>query len=262
MSRMPVRSRFVEALKKALRARGYTYARLARRIGLSEASVKRLFSRGGFTLARIEQILRVLELELYDVARMSRGGGEDPAQLTLDQETVLARDARLLSVFWLLRNDWSFEEILRDFAISRPDLTLTFARLAKVRLIDWGPRERARLLVPREFHWRSGGPVKKAYGARVMQEFLGGRFDGAGELLRFEARDLSADSAAVLRRRLERLVAEFNETAEVDASLPGRKRQSFGLLLAVRPWQFSIMIALKKRRSAASQADGSRSKSG
>jgi hypothetical protein len=93
-----------------------------------------------------------------------------------------------------------------------------------------------------------------------MQEFLRGRFDGPGELLRFEARDLSAESIAVLRRRLEKVLAGFNEVAEVDASLPARRRQSVGLLVACRPWQFSVMIALKKRRGQTAQADGSRSK--
>lgn len=260
MQAMPVRSRVVEALKKLLRARGFTYAQLARRLGLSEPTVKRMFSRGTFTLARLEQILRVLDLELVDLARASRAGAERAAALSLEQETALARDARLLSVFWLLLNDWTFEEILQDFAVSRAELTLAFARLARVGLIDWGPRERARLAVPRDFQWRPGGPVKKAYGARVMQEFLDGRFDGVGELLRFEARDLSADSIAVLRRRLDRLLVEFNEAAELDASLPGRKRQSFGLLVAWRPWQFSVMLALKKRKAAGAQDEGSRSK--
>jgi len=260
MSRMPARSRFVEALKKALRARGITYAQLARRIGVSEPTVKRMFSRGSFTLARIEQILQVLDLELYDVARMSRGQPAGPAALTVEQESALARDERLLSVFWLVLNDWGFEEILQEFAITKAELTLVFARLARARLIDWGPRERARLAVPRDFQWRAGGPVKKAYGARVMQEFLAGRFEAPGELLRFEARDLAGDSAAVLRRKLERLCAEFNEAAEVDSTLPARKRTAFGLLLACRPWEFSVMIALKKRKSAGVQAEGSRLK--
>ena len=245
---MPARSRFVEALKKALRTRGVTYAELARRIGLSEASVKRMFSRGSFTLGRIEQILRALELELYDVARMSRGEPRGPAELTPEQEAALARDERLLSVFWLLLNDWRFEDILQQFGIARSELTLAFARLARAGLIDWGPGERARLRVPRDFQWRAGGPVKRAYGARVMAEFLKGRFDGPLEMLRFEAKELSAESAAVMRRKLERLVAEFNELAEVDASLPARRRASTAILAACRPWEFSVVNALKKRR--------------
>jgi transcriptional regulator with XRE-family HTH domain len=249
MRSMPVRNRFVEALKKSVRARGLTYAALGERIGLSEPSVKRLFSRGTFTLARVEQILRVLDLELYDVARMSRGAAPGPGELTQAQEEALAADERLLSVFWLVLNDWTFDEILEEFAVSRSELTLAFARLERAGLIGWGKGERTRLRVPREFRWREGGPVKKAYGVRVTREFLEARFDGSLELLRFEARDVSADSAAVMRRRLDRLAAEFNELAEVDSSLPARRRVPVGLLLACRPWAFSVVNALKKRRA-------------
>ena len=244
------RSRFVDALKKSLRARGLTYGALARELRLSEASVKRMFSRGSFTLSRIEQILGVLELELDEVARMSRGAAAGPAELSQEQEAALARDERLLSVFWLLQNDWRFGEIVEAFAISRAELTAACARLERLALIDWGPRDRVRLRVPKDFLWRPGGPVKKAYGRRVMQEFLQGRFDAPLELLRFESRVLSPESAVVLKRRLERLVREFNEFAEVDSSVPSGKRVGVALLAACRPWEFSVVNALKRRARA------------
>ena len=247
---MPARSRFVEALKKCVRSRHLTYAALAGRIGLSEPSVKRLFSRGTFTLARIEQILEVLDMELHEVARMSRGTGGGAAELALEQEAALAADEPLMSVFWLLLNDWRFDEILEEFAISRTELTVAFARLARAGLLDWGPGERARLRVPKDFQWRAGGPVKKAYGARVTAEFLRSRFAEPLETLRFETREVSAESAAVIRRRLERVAAEFAELAEIDSTLPAKKRVGVGLLVASRPWRFSIVNALKKRRAA------------
>jgi len=125
-----------------------------------------------------------------------------------------------------------------------------------VRLIDWDAGERVRLRVAKDFVWRAGGPVKKAYGLRVTAEFLRSRFSGPLELLRFEARDLSPASAAMLRRRLERLAAEFNELAEVDSTLPARRREGVGMLLACRPWAFSAMLALRKR----DQTLGQRSK--
>ena len=156
---MPAASRFVDALKRSVRARGLTYAELARRLRLSEASVKRMFSRGTFTLARIEEVLAAANLDLYDVARLTRGKGNGAVELTQEQEAGLAGDERLLAVFWLLLNGWSFEEILEGSTITRTELTIAFARLEKLKFIEWGPRERARLLVPRDFCWRSGGPA-------------------------------------------------------------------------------------------------------
>jgi hypothetical protein len=247
---MPARSRFVDALKRSLRLRGLTYGALARELRLSEASVKRMFSRGSFTLSRIEQILGVLDLELEEVARMSRGATLAPGELSLEQETALAKDERLLSVFWLLQNDWRFGEIVEAFAISRAELTAACARLEKLALIDWRPGDRVRLKVPRDFAWRAGGPVKKVYGRRVMQEFLQGRFEAPLEMLRFESRVLSPESAMVLKRRLERLVRDFNEFAEVDSSVPSGRRLGVALLAACRPWEFSVVNALKRRRGA------------
>jgi hypothetical protein len=247
---MPATSRFVEALKKSVRARGLTYAQLGRRLRLSEASVKRMFSRGTFTLARIEEVLAAVELDLYEVARMSRGAAAGPAELTHAQELGLARDERLLAVFWLVLNGWNFEEILGAFSVTRTELTIAFARLEKLKLIEWGPRERARLLVARDFVWRPGGPAKKAYGRRAMAEFLHARFDAPLDMLRFESRELSAESAAALKSKLERLVAEFKELADADSALPSGRRVAFALLAGCRPWEFSVVNALKRRKAS------------
>jgi ParB-like chromosome segregation protein Spo0J len=246
---MTARSRFVEALKRAVHARGMTYAALGGALRLSEASVKRMFSRGTFTLARIEQILGVLELDLHEVARMSRASN-GAGLLSLEQETALAQDERLLSIFYLMVNEWTFSEVLEAFAVSRTELTIAFARLEKVGLIEWGAGDRARLLVPKDFRWRTGGPAKKMYARRVMDEFLHSRFDSPLELMRWESREMSAESAAILKERLERLAVEFNQLADTDASLPGERRVGVALLAACRPWRFSVLNTLKRRKAA------------
>jgi hypothetical protein len=248
VGRVPARNQFVEALKTSLRARGLTYAALARELKLSEASVKRMFSRASFTLSRIDEILAVLELDLYEVARMSRGRGA--SLLTAEQEHALAKDERMLSVFWLLLNEWRFNDIIESFSISRSELTLVLARLERLKLIDWGAGERVRLRVPKDFEWRPGGPVKKAFGRRVVGEFLHGRFDAPLELLRFESREVSPESAAALKNRIERLVADFNKFAEADSSVPAGRRVGVALLAACRPWQFSAVHSLKRRKPA------------
>lgn len=256
---MPLAHRIVDALKRALRGRGMTYAVLARELRLSEASVKRLFSQRTISLSRMEAILRVLEIDLVELARMTRGAQSQEPELSLAQESLLASDERLLSVFWLLLNDWRFHDIIESFVITRTELTLALAKFERAALIDWEAGERVRLRVAKDFVWRAGGPVKKAYGLRVTGEFLRSRFSGPLELLRFEARDLSPASASMLRRRLERVAAEFNELAEVDSGMPARRREGVGLLLACRPWVFSAMNALRRRDAGRDQALGQRS---
>ena len=57
------------AIKQQLKARNLHYADLALAIGLSEASVKRLLSRGGITLERLDAICEFLGTDVYELAR-------------------------------------------------------------------------------------------------------------------------------------------------------------------------------------------------
>jgi transcriptional regulator with XRE-family HTH domain len=60
----------VNALKNLLKARGITYAQLAKGLGLSEASVKRIFAERSFTLERLDQVCTLLGIQISDLARM------------------------------------------------------------------------------------------------------------------------------------------------------------------------------------------------
>lgn len=235
----------VETLKKVLKARGMTYADLAHALRVSTPTVKRLFSQHTFTLERLEEILRVLELDFYELARMSHGRRSGPVELSAEQESALAKDARLFSVFWLLCNEWRFEEIVAEFRLGAAQITTYFARLERLRLIDWRPGNRARLRVPKHYVWRAGGPLRKAYGLKVVTEFMRARFDAPHDAFHFEAQELSAESAIVVKRRLERVAAEINELVEIDAATPAKKRVALGVLLACRPWSISIVHALR-----------------
>ena len=56
---MTNRGALVEELKRTLKARGITYARVADGLQLSETSVKRMFSKQDFTLQRLDEVRRV-----------------------------------------------------------------------------------------------------------------------------------------------------------------------------------------------------------
>lgn len=235
-----------EAIKRQLKVRNIRYAELAKALELSEASVKRLLSRGGITLERLDAICEFLGIDLYELVRSGRQ--EDAAkqrQLSLAQERALAEDARLLLVFHLLRSDWASERIQQEFDLSEPDMVLLLARLDRLKLIELLPRNRARLLVARDFAWRTDGPVLKRHARSAMVEFLRGSFEGEEAFMRLDIKELSPASIGVLKKRLERIGSEFGEMAELDASLPGDARGGVGLVLAMRPWTFSLLETLR-----------------
>jgi transcriptional regulator with XRE-family HTH domain len=247
------------ALKRCLKSRGMTYAKLARELQLSEASVKRLFAGGGFTLKRVEHICRVLDIDLYELARLAHGETAAVNELSAAQEQALADEPKLLVVFHLLLNDWRPQEICAEYQLSTAECTRLLAALDRSRLIDLLPGGQVRLRTARQLTWRQGGPIRRAYQSSVLGEFFAGGFDAAGVVLRFEAKELSPASRAVMRRKLERLAHEFNELAQIDAALPARERESVGLVVALRPFVASLFTQMKRRRASA-RAVGSRSR--
>lgn len=62
---MKLSETLVKALKRELRMRGITYRVLATRIGLSEASVKRMFSQRSIDIRRLDAILEAVGAEPY-----------------------------------------------------------------------------------------------------------------------------------------------------------------------------------------------------
>ena len=240
----------VETLKRVLKARGMTYAELARALHVSTPTVKRLFSEHSFTLDRLEQILKVLEVDFYDLAKMSRATNGSGGELSAEQEAALARDARLFSIFWLITNEWRFDEIAAEFRLSAAQLTTYYARLDRLGLIDWRPGNQARLKVPKHYVWRRGGPLRKAYGLKVITEFMRARFDSPVDAFHFEALELTSESAVAVKRRLERVAAEINELVEADAAAPAKRRIALGVLLAARPWSISIVDTLRSAPEA------------
>jgi DNA-binding Xre family transcriptional regulator len=238
----------VDALKQVARMRGVTYAELARRVELSEASVKRLFSQRTFTLARLAQFCEALEVDFAELARVARGREGEAVELTQPQEAALAADARLLAVFYLVVNGWTFDEIVARYQITQAQCVGALAKLDRLRLIDLMPGNRIRVRVPRTARLRPDGPIRRRHGKRAVEDFLAPEFERVGGYFAFEFRELSRASFEILRRKLARLAAEFHELAELDAGLAPAARETIGMAVGVRPWSMEAAIELPPRR--------------
>lgn len=239
----------IDALKLVLQRQGLTYAVVAARMRLSEATIKRMFSRGRLTFEQLLQIAEIANTDLAELSRLARGDRHAARQLTVEQEHALASDARLLLLFHLLMAGRSVRQVSRELSIPGTERTLLLTRLDRIGLIELLPSDHVRLRVAPNFSWRTDGPVRRRYGAQVLREFLHDRFDGDRTLLRFEVRELSEASIDVVRRKLHRLATEITELAELDADLPAERKHSVGVALALRPWVFSIAETLKAKGS-------------
>ncbi len=236
----------LNTLKKCLKAQGITYRQLAQTLNLSEASVKRLFSEKTFSLARVEEILDILEMSFYDLAKLSANADAGPAMLSVEQELALSENQTLLVFYYLLLNGRPPESIVREYTISESESVKLLLRLDTLDLIDLYPDNRIRFRTPRTVLWRKDGPIREKYESRIKNEFLNAAFDGDGEHLSFENGKLSDASHGVFLKKIDRLLKDYNELAELDNALPRRQCHHTGLMIAFRPWVFSLIETYRR----------------
>jgi len=236
----------IDALKRCVKARGLTYRNLAGRIGLSEASVKRIFANRSFTIRRLEQVCKAMDMSVTELIRMIDRSAGAITMLSVEQEAALARDIALLSYFYLILNGWADKEILLEYEFDEAQLERLRNRLIELELAESLPRRRIRLRVGRRLVWRPDGPVRRAHERQVQTEFLRSAFSARGEFLGWQPAELTESSIDILKRKLENLYQEFLQMAELD-TLSSQPRRSSALLVAFRPWVFSLVAARQRR---------------
>jgi len=235
----------LRAIKSTLRQRGMAYRELAKRLLVSEATVKRDLSKGYFSLKRLDQICAVLDLTLHDLAQPPEGR-DLVTQLTAPQELALVGQPRLFVVTYLLVNDWKFREITETFRMDENELISILLRLDQLKIIEYRPPHRVRKLTARNFSWRKDGPVHDFFVTRFAPEFFSSAFDGPGDAFRFVGGTLSPGSLSQFKASLERLAVDFEELARNDARLPLVERNGCSAILAVRSWEFSEFTRLRR----------------
>ena len=231
-------SELIATLKKTLRAHGMTYRDVAEGLGISVASVKRVFAEQTFTLSRLEEVCGLLDITIHDLSRMAQSAGESSRYLSVAQEKALAGDPKLFMYFYLLLGSWKAEQIGARFGVESTLATRLLAHLDRLKLVELLPGDNVRLLTPRNILWRRNGPGRRAYEEQAKAEFLNSSFAGPGKRLLFGTGELSETSAALLMRKMEQLKSDFEELVEVDVTIAEEKRVNAGLLLAFRPWVF------------------------
>ena len=240
----------VDILKRELKVRGITYANLAPRLQLSEASVKRMFSRRDLTLKRLDEICRHAQIQFSELARAVVRDETLISHLTLQQEKEIVADRKLFLVAVCALNQVTFDQIVETYDISPAECVQLLARLDRLRFIELLPGNRIKLLVSRTFAWLPDGPIQRFFNDQAHNEFFRSRFNRPDEFMLVVNGMLSKGSGADVVSRLKRITREFSELHTDDSRLPLEERSAMTLLVAVRPWQLAAFTELRRPRKA------------
>lgn len=236
----------VDTLKAELKARGLTYAEIAKGLSLSEANIKRIFASKRFTLERLESICNLINIDLVDLSRLYDESRNLITYLTKDQEKELVADKELLLVAVCISHHYNFEDIINTYEISKSECIQHLAKLDRLNLIELLPNNRIRLLINEDFHWLPNGPIESFFEKTMQPEFLNTDFSKPNQIRLFLNGYLSQSSHEILLKKLQKLKVDFNELQKQDLHLPLQKKRTEAMFIAFRPWEFSAFKNMKR----------------
>ncbi len=233
------------AIKRTLRTRGISYARLAAQIGCSEASVKRMFARGNFDLSRLDRIAEVLDQDLADLLGEAARQRPELEELTRQQEAAIIEDPMLFTVAVCALHQLDLEEITSIYKIPAAGAIQCLLTLDKMGFLSLLPNNVYRLRLSRTFRWHRDGPIMRRFREQA-DHYLDHGFDGPGETIRVINVRISNEKRIALLRRIEELAQAYSDSHSEDAKLPLGKRHPMSALLAVRTWEPVFMRELRR----------------
>ncbi len=237
---------FLAALKRALKVKGIVYRDLAKALQLSESSVKRILASKSLTLERLEEICTATEIPFSEVCKLAEFSGDtDSEYFTEEQERTLAESPRLFHYAMLLTDGYTPQKILRDYEVRVEEAQKFLLTLDRLKLIELHPRDRVKVGASAQKRFRKEGPMGKIIFEQARDSFLQSRFSGKEELVRFQNLHLSPTLFAKAQARLEKIMAELRDEAAFENP---DTTATFGILFAIRPWKYTWMESIKKRK--------------
>jgi transcriptional regulator with XRE-family HTH domain len=239
-----------EGLKMHFKARGMTYADVARALKISEATVKRIFAVKNCSLERLDSLCELVQVDLAELARGTPKESRLVNRLTQAQEEELMSDPALLLVEVCALHQMRAEEIVETYQLTDAQCLELLLHLERIGILELHERNRIRLRISRTFSWIPDGPIMR-YVRSQMTDFFDHGFGAAGELMRMISVRVSAEAQVALLRQIEQIAREYSEQHNADARLPLEQRQPVSVLLAVRSWEPVLFKGLRRAYHAA-----------
>jgi transcriptional regulator with XRE-family HTH domain len=250
---MSEKKRILEAIRMRMRRNGTTYLQLAKKLKVSEVTIKRYFSEERLPLEMLDQVCRALDAGLDDM--LSDLKAYNYAQIDTfseSQEEALGANEFLFVVFFMVARGFSFAEI--DAGLQPRDtaaLVRALRELEELQLVQYQSDSDLRSLVSCNARFSPGGALWKKYSAVGIEEFFSSDFEKADEHFKLAVGYLSHEHAMTIRRKLDSLEDEIKAFLAASRISPrGHGKQKFyWIAFGFRPMASSVLqtIAEKSR---------------
>jgi DNA-binding Xre family transcriptional regulator len=230
-------SQIIITLKKTLKVNGIKYMDVAKHLHVSESSIKRQFTQGDISLARLEKICELISLDISDLLELVHLQTQQVDKLSVQQERKIVSDVRLMLVTVSVLNNLTFEEIYKLYDLEKPELIKLLLQLEKINLIELKPDNKIKTLVSRTFQWQRNGPIQRYFETHIQDDYFDCQFTHAGELRVVINGMISSTSSQSIHTKIQQLAQYFNDCAYKDQNISFERRYGNTMVLAIRPWE-------------------------
>lgn len=246
--------RVLSTIKGLLRSSGLTYADVARKLEVSEPTVKRMMSgETEMTVTKLAQLCRLLNVDLFELMKLARFGSPQTVPLlTPEQERVLSEDDDLFSLFYLLTLGFSYDVIRRNYTWTEPQLEKLLLALEKVGIAQKVDKK-IKMLIPRKSRWSHGGPLHRKYMIQMTQDFSRNLYEAPSGSRFFFNYPLSPKSQIQVEEKIATLVQEIERLSEIEIMSTDEKDRSCMCIFtgSQKNWMPEPVRRLAKQRGAA-----------
>lgn len=240
---LPDFQEIVPIIKRLLKEKGITYRDLAKPLGLSESSVKKLFIARDCSLSRLNQICEVLEVGLNDLIQFAGERTPEVFRFKPEQEAFLVKDRDAFRVYWKLVYERQPQaQIMRDLNLSQATLFKILRSLDQVGVIELLPEGKVRFPETDMLLWAPDGALaelaKKIWAPLIVRKVgeKAGSVDGYAVALRHFT--LLPESLVEFRQAFEALFAEFGRRSVRETRLRGDRVERLYVAASFSPTCF------------------------
>ncbi|MCI4430978.1 MAG: XRE family transcriptional regulator, partial [Burkholderiales bacterium] len=147
-------------------------------------------------------------------------------------------DPKLLLTAISALSQWTLEQIVATYSISKAQAVACFLTLDKLGILELRANNRYRLKIDKTFRWRPDGPVMRFFREHVVSDYFGGDFGAHGELLTLVHGQISPAQALLFNERLRRLAQDFAQQHLADQKLHATERRAYTMVFGMRSWLF------------------------
>jgi len=217
---MSEKKKILAAIKLRMRRDGMTYAHLARKLSVSEVTVKRYFSEQRLSLDALDKICSVLNASLDElITDFKESLSLQKERFSKEQELALAKDEFLFVLFYVVARKLSYQDILKRLSHHRPAKIIHGLReLEMLQLVEFGTEKGLRALVSSNAEILPGGPLWNRYSSVAIDEFFDSKFEDANEFFGLSIGFASRTAHSRIRNIMRKAQSDIQAVLHLESS--------------------------------------------